>query len=252
MADLPELHRTLARQLRRLHLSPDEVPTPDAWRQLLLRVSTAYLQADDDRYTLERAIDISSDEMQQLHAMLARRARTDEMTGLPNRAALVDDLTAALSFAAGASEIAVLFIDLDHFKQVNDRYGHAVGDELLIQVASRLRSTVRHGDVVGRYGGDEFVALLGGLTSPRTAVTTGERIVRTLSDGFVLGTDAPVLIGASVGIAYASFGTDVRRLLREADSAMYEAKLRGRSQVVVFSEDRRDRPLGRDHLRAIG
>jgi len=242
MADVPELHRSLGRQLRRLHLTPDAVPDLDAWRELLARVSTAYAQADDDRYTLERAIDISSTEMQQLHSMLTRRARTDELTGLPNRAALIDDLTAALNYAPGAPELAALFIDLDRFKEVNDRFGHAVGDELLIQVASRLRATVRQGDIVARYGGDEFVALLGGLTSIDTAVAIGRRIVETVGEAFVLGVGVPITIGASVGIAGATRGADVAQLLRDADTAMYQAKLRGRGCAVVFDHALPARP----------
>jgi diguanylate cyclase (GGDEF)-like protein len=243
------LHRTLLRQLRRLQLSTAAAPSLEAWREFVERVSATYAQSDDDRYTLERAIDISSEEMQQLHAMLARRARTDELTGLANRAALVDDLSAALAYAPGAPEVVVLFIDLDHFKPVNDHYGHSVGDELLVQVASRLRSSVRHGDVVARYGGDEFVAVLGGQTSQGTAVAIGQRIVGLIGEPFHLGVDRPVRIGASVGLARARPGVDVAHLLHEADSAMYDAKLQGRGRLVAFPERR---TTGRTDLRSIG
>jgi diguanylate cyclase (GGDEF)-like protein len=226
------MHRTLLRQLRRLGLHAEAPPTLDVWRELLQRVSATYVQADEERYTLERSTEISSSEMQQLHAMLARQARTDELTGLPNRAAIVDDLAAALSYAPGAPEVAVLFIDLDRFKLVNDHLGHAVGDELLVQVAARLRASIRQGDTVGRYGGDEFVAVLNGLTTGQGASAIADRIVATMGRPFHLSVEDPVSIGASVGIAFAQAGMDVAAVLREADSAMYEAKVGGRGRCV--------------------
>lgn len=246
-----ELHRTLARQLRRLGLGPADVPTLEGWQALLGRVSTSYAEADDERYTLERAIEISSSEMQQLHVLLARRARTDELTGLLNRAALVDDLSAALSYAPGAPELGVLFIDLDRFKEVNDRHGHATGDELLVQVASRLRACVRQGDVVARYGGDEFVAILHGLTTPAVARSIGERIVEAVGADFVLSGGISVSIGASVGAASA-VGTDVAQLMQHADAAMYHAKVNGRGQVVAFAEGMTGPPSSASHLRLAG
>jgi diguanylate cyclase (GGDEF)-like protein len=237
----PELHRTLVRQLRRLRLSFDEAPSLAAWQELLRRVDTTYSQADDDRYTLERALDLSSEEMGQLHEMLAERARTDDLTGLMNRSALIDDLVETLTVVPETPELALLFIDLDHFKEVNDCFGHSVGDEVLVQVASRLRSSVRQVDLVGRYGGDEFVAVLRGDVASDLADTIGQRIVDSIAQPFHVGLDHPVRIGASVGVARAEVGADVNELLTTADAAMYEAKLRGRGRLVSCNDPRHPR-----------
>ncbi|GAB2615976.1 hypothetical protein Aab01nite_28600 [Paractinoplanes abujensis] len=163
-----------------------------------------------------------------LTAELSDQALSDPLTGLGNRAMLRERLGAALARARRSGRPAgVLLLDLNGFKQVNDRYGHHVGDELLQAVAARLHECVRAEDVVGRLGGDEFVVITEDLTSARDAVVVAERIVASL--------DAVIPIGphrlrtpASVGIALShSEVTGPDELLRLADAAMYRAKRRG-------------------------
>ena len=232
------LHRSLVRQLTRLRLRADAVPNAAAWAKLLATVSASYTDADNDRYTLERSIDVSSEEMRALHSELSVQARHDTLTGLPNRAALMDQLTMALAGARRLGhDVAILFIDLDGFKAVNDSLGHAAGDELLIRASERIRSVVRESDVVARLGGDEFVVLaVDGKDDLKRASGAAQRIVTTLESAFRFGAQ-DVYVSASVGVAWATAGdASADELLRRADLAMYQAKARGRSQFVVFDE----------------
>ncbi|MCW2608918.1 MAG: hypothetical protein QOC93_1170 [Actinomycetota bacterium] len=164
---------------------------------------------------------------------LERRALYDGLTGLANRALLTDRLTLAL---AGRDEsgpgVVVQFLDLDHFKSVNDSYGHAAGDRLLVQVADRLRSVVRAADTVARLGGDEFVVVCPGLDE-RGANALAARTLTALAAPFDLG-GVEVQLSASVGIAHASAGQDSDAVVSAADAAMLEAKRRGRGSQVTF------------------
>lgn len=230
-----DLHRTLERQLRRLGLTAEQVPGAPGWSRLLAAVSATYQGADDDRYTLERSIEISSGEMRALHDKLSAQARHDALTGMPNRMALLEQLATAQEWARRHHRlVALLFIDLDGFKLINDRLGHAGGDDLLISASRRIRLAVRTGDVVGRLGGDEFVVLCQSATDPLDAVVAGERIVRSLEAPFrIHGQDC--FVSASVGAAVVSDPGDTPEvLLRQADIAMYRAKRRGRGRVVLF------------------
>ena len=167
---------------------------------------------------------------------LTHRATHDELTGLPNRAALREGLSAALSRLDGERQLAVLFCDLDGFKDVNDGFGHSVGDQVLVAVARRLRQRCRSADVVARFGGDEFVVVLT-VPDPDRAVRMAERIVEALAEPLVVG-DAEIASGVSIGITVVRTppeGDDpVGALLRDADTAMYQAKERGRGPVRVL------------------
>ncbi|MGY1751523.1 putative bifunctional diguanylate cyclase/phosphodiesterase [Blastococcus sp. SYSU D01042] len=168
----------------------------------------------------------------------AWQARHDALTGLPNRAHLHELVDADL--AAPRTPVAVLFLDVDGFKEVNDSLGHETGDDLLRQVADRLTAAVREGDTVGRLGGDEFVVLARGCT-PEEAEALAERLRATLERPFD-SAGRTVGLGASVGIAGTS-GARYHRatdLVRDADLAMYAAKAAGRNRVHVFSPDLRD------------
>lgn len=159
---------------------------------------------------------------------LARQALHDSLTGLPNRDLMLDRLNVAIGRSRRRpTSLALLFLDLDGFKRVNDTFGHDAGDDLLVEVARRLSRTLRPGDTVARYGGDEFVILCEDLRGQREALRVAERARAAIGEPFAVRGEA-VIVQASVGIARARPGlTFAEELLREADLAMYRAKRRG-------------------------
>ncbi len=167
---------------------------------------------------------------------LAHAATHDELTDLPNRAMFLDRLEAALAKAARAQgHVAVLYLDLDRFKVVNDSLGHSAGDELLVTVATRLLRAVRPSDLVARLGGDEFVVLTEGVAGLEEAQTIGKRIEATLAEPILIGGQLTSL-SSSVGITLAGPKTTAGDLLRDADAAMYQAKRLGRGRQEVFDD----------------
>ena len=162
----------------------------------------------------------------------------DQLTRLSNRQRFNRQLLKALGHAERSGELmALLFIDLDEFKEINDTLGHHAGDELLSQAAMRFRSCVRTGDLVGRLGGDEFAILAESLNSPYDAEIVASKIIEVLQMPFVLGGHS-VTIGASIGIAlYPHDASDAEELLTRSDIAMYQAKRNGRNNVMFYSAD---------------
>jgi diguanylate cyclase (GGDEF)-like protein/PAS domain S-box-containing protein len=160
---------------------------------------------------------------------LAHQARHDALTGLANRSVTMERLTQMVAGARAAQQVAVLFVDLDDFKEVNDQFGHAGGDTVLARLADRLREIVRPGDHVGRFGGDEFVVVLHDLAGPEPALEVAERVTEELSRPLVDGARI-VTVGASVGVACTDDpAASATALLAAADAAMYEAKSVGRA-----------------------
>jgi diguanylate cyclase (GGDEF)-like protein/PAS domain S-box-containing protein len=171
-------------------------------------------------------------------AMLSHRALHDALTGLPNRVLLLDRLEAALSrIRRHRSYLAVLYLDLDRFKTVNDNLGHEVGDRLLQMVGQRLQQTLRPSDSVARLGGDEFAAVLADLHGPGEAQQVAERLLAVIAEPVDIDDSNPLVSTVSIGIA----GTDdgdatAGELLRRADFAMYTAKDRGRARVECYEQ----------------
>jgi diguanylate cyclase (GGDEF)-like protein len=166
---------------------------------------------------------------------LYRQAHFDSLTSLPNRLLFRDRLSQELASTAGGSQRgAVLYVDLDHFKKVNDSVGHIAGDQLLTIVAQRLRSCVKDGDTVARLGGDEFTVILRNLASVETASEIAQRIIETLQRPVsIAGRDH--YVRASIGITlFPDDGNTIEELMRNADLAMYQAKDGGRSRAVFF------------------
>jgi diguanylate cyclase (GGDEF)-like protein len=164
------------------------------------------------------------------------RARHDVLTGLPNREGFAEAIGSTLTFAQRKGEkFALLFLDLDDFKTVNDTYGHSAGDRLLKMVAGRIVHTLRTTDVATRIGGDEFL-VLANVHSNEQAVEIGQRLIAAVTSSYDLGGAASVKIGVSVGIAMApEYGSSFDDLLIVADQALYEAKSKGKSRCCVAS-----------------
>jgi diguanylate cyclase (GGDEF)-like protein len=176
---------------------------------------------------------------------LRHQSLHDTLTGLPNRALVLDRLQVAFHRAARPrTPVSVLFLDLDGFKSVNDTLGHAAGDDLLVGVAERLRAAVRPGDTVGRLAGDEFVVLCD-PGSPADVTSLAERLAEVLREPYVLGQGA-VQVTASIGVGIAEPDTDPERLLQQADAAMYRAKRQGGGSVGRIDE----MPIGADPVGA--
>ncbi len=176
----------------------------------------------------------------ELEAQLERRAFHDDLTGLANRALFSDRVAHALERVDRSPDepLAVLFIDLDDFKGVNDGLGHNAGDELLRQVGDRIRLCLRPGDTVARLGGDEFGVLIETLPSPLHATRLAERILEMLALPMPV-TGVSLAASASIGIAPAGPGVSVDDLLRDADIAMYSAKTKGKGRYELFDDDLR-------------
>ncbi|MPY93100.1 MAG: EAL domain-containing protein [Acidimicrobiia bacterium] len=184
-------------------------------------------------------------ERERAEARLTHHALHDHLTGLPNRVLFLDRLALALERTKRHAGVAVLFLDLDRFKLVNDSLGHEAGDHLLVAVASRLKSVIRSGDTVARFGGDEFVVVCENLASEEDAAGAAERLREALSAPF-LADGNEVFITVSIGIAVAD-GADATpsALLRDADSALYRAKDEGRARHELFTEAMRARAVQR-------
>ena len=194
-------------------------------------------------------------ELRESQSHLYRLAHHDTLTGLPNRLLFRDRLTQAINKAErNRTGVAVLFLDLDRFKQINDTLGHDVGDDLLVEVAARLQRQCRQSDTVARLGGDEFVFVLEAITNRKDAVGVGEKIMTALAAPIrVKGHD--LAITTSIGVAlFPEDATDLEGVLKCADIALYAAKEIGRSTVQVYrpdmAPDGRRPQLGADQFRA--
>jgi diguanylate cyclase (GGDEF)-like protein/PAS domain S-box-containing protein len=162
---------------------------------------------------------------------LARQATHDALTGLPNRRLFFEHLKTALAaHARRHTTLAVLFLDLDGFKGVNDTFGHEAGDAVLVEIAERLRRTMREGDTIARFGGDEFVALVPDAGSVDLVEAAASRLLAAVKSPVRLERGDEAVVTASVGIALSDRNGDADDLVRQADAAMYQAKSAGRDR----------------------
>jgi diguanylate cyclase (GGDEF)-like protein/PAS domain S-box-containing protein len=205
-------------------------------------------QHGDVEHVLVMSTDITA--LKRSEAELVHQALHDPLTGLANRALLLDHLSTALAQRQRRPEpLAVLFLDLDRFKVINDSLGHTAGDRLLVEVGRRLEAALRAGDTVARLGGDEFVMLLPDVGSAEEAMAIAERVLREVSRPVQLDSEE-VYTTASIGIALAHGGDHATadNLLRDSDTAMYRAKARGRDRYELFDEELRTQATTRLHL----
>lgn len=185
---------------------------------------------------LEQRVKERTQELEDVHAKLLKKALYDELTNLPNRLLFIQHLESTINQLQDSPNhrFAVLFLDCDRFKVINDSLGHSVGDQLLVSIAQRLQSTVSNIDILSRFGGDEFAILLRDLTKPEIAIQTAEKIINILAEPFSI-LSYPIYINASIGVAYSQPDyTRPEQILRDVDTAMYRAKSRGISCYQVF------------------
>ena len=203
-------------------------------RIVWVRDESAIVRNEKGEPVFYRGVMFDITERMTLEEQLTHQAFHDPLTKLPNRALFYNRVEHALARRGREIDpLAVLFIDLDDFKGVNDAYGHGAGDELLIQVASNLRSSLRAGDTAARFGGDEFAVLLENATPDRTA-QIAQRILDTFDIPFKLG-EKEMRVSGSVGaVVSTSRDEDVESLLANADAAMYRAKMEGKARYVLF------------------
>ncbi len=205
------------------------------------------------RHFLALKQDVSLRKQQEM--IIARQASFDNLTGLPNRSLVMDRLHQLLKTARRSEhQVAVLFLDFDDFKKLNDSLGHEVGDLFLVESAKRIKDAVRGGDTVGRLGGDEFLILLGGLEDSLDAAHVARNILQQFNKPIKIG-GRELLLTASIGIAvYPGDGDDPGELMRKADSAMYHAKTRGRNTHFYFTDELEHKVVRRltleEHIRS--
>jgi diguanylate cyclase (GGDEF)-like protein/PAS domain S-box-containing protein len=244
----PSSRASLRRALEALHqgesstadlrLSPTE---PERW----VTWQSVPVPADDDSSPIAFASTVDISDLKMAEAALARQATHDPLTGLPNRRHLLESLIEALSSLGRGPRtgtVALMFIDLDGFKLVNDVLGHDRGDLLLKTASSRIRNAVRAHDIVARFGGDEFVVLLEHVSDRGELHDVAQRILDALTAPIVIDGD-PADVGASIGITIATGpDDDPDALIRNADAAMYRAKEHGRGRYEFYRPDARPEP----------
>ena len=169
---------------------------------------------------------------------LAFLANHDALTGLPNRMMLISHISHAVEGAKrNGKQLALLLLDLDRFKNINDSFGHLAGDDLLQQLSVRLKARLRGNDMIARLGGDEFVVLLEDVSQPEYAAKVAENIIATIEEPWLLSNHSEVYVGTSIGISlYPDHGDNALELLKHADAALYQAKGSGRGVAKYYSE----------------
>lgn len=169
---------------------------------------------------------------------LTRTSQRDALTDTPNRTLMLDRISRSISYARRHHrQLALIFLDLDHFKQINDNMGHQTGDDVLKLVTRRLNSVLRDSDTISRHGGDEFLILLSAIDSDQAVAAIADKILQALAAPVIFA-DHPVTIKASLGIAfYPAHGMEAQQLIQAADNAMYQSKRRGGNCFSIYSAD---------------
>ena len=224
-------------QLADMGIKLSEIPQHNPLVEMLMLLSTNRSAMDDAR-ELADALKLRREELEAANRELAHRAFHDALTGLPNRLMLRDRLSQAITRAQRKkSALAVLFIDLDRFKSINDTLGHRIGDAVLRGVADRISAMLRKSDTVAREGGDEFLVLLEDIGIPEHAASVAGKLLRALDEPYSVE-GRSLHCSGSIGVAiYPDDGADAEELIRHADAAMFDSKGGGRNQVHFFSPE---------------
>lgn len=218
-----------------------------AWLWVRFRAALIRSETGDPDYFIAQLIDVT--DQRAAEAKLMHQALHDPLTGLPNRRFFLSRLEQALARAARIQkQVAVLYLDLDRFKVINDSYGHGTGDIVLVEAARRLHELTRSSDTLARLGGDEFVVLAEDLVDEAEAQVIAERIEAALSRPMTVSPDVLVSVTTSIGITVARPGDGPASLLRDADTALYRAKEKGRARHEMFDDLLRTQAVGRMSL----
>lgn len=237
----PEWRQAVDAQLRRLDGEPAAAALEQRWRRLDGAGIDLEVSAGSVEWEGRPAIQVllrDVGERKRAETEIWRHANFDALTKLPNRRLFRDRLAQAVKKAQRSTQqLALLFIDLDGFKQVNDRLGHDAGDQLLVQTAQRLKQRVRETDTVARLGGDEFTVILGELEDVDRVELIAQQLLDAIGEPFILGHDS-AYVSASLGITlYPGDGAGPEQLIHAADQAMYAAKQAGKNQFTYFTEE---------------
>jgi diguanylate cyclase (GGDEF)-like protein len=202
------------------------------------RTQTHLLEANENLVVAAVHSQTKAETAEHVALQMSFKAERDFLTGLPNRALLTDRLAQSIALARRhRKRVALLFLDLDNFKEINDSLGHSVGDQLLQSAAKRLEACVRHSDTVSRHGGDEFVVLLSEIEAARDAACAAEKLLKAMAEPHIID-DHRLNIALSIGISiYPDDGDEADAVLSNADIAMYHAKRGGGNNYKRFTQE---------------
>lgn len=200
------------------------------------KLETTLREANENLVVASVNAQVMTEAVERVSVHLSYMAEHDLLTGLPNRALLTDRLVQSILLAKRhGNKVALMFLDLDHFKHINDSLGHGIGDQLLQSVAKRLQASVRTSDTVSRHGGDEFVVLLPHVDDAQSAAHAAEKLIQSVGEPHLIA-GQELRITLSIGISmYPDDGVDAEVLMRNADIAMYQAKRSGRNNYEIFT-----------------
>lgn len=205
-------------------------------------LSLTVLRNDENQIIRHIAVFSDISEAKEAQKLIEKQAHFDSLTGLPNRNLTIDRLSQLILFSSRANhKFALMFLDLDNFKSINDTLGHDAGDDLLLQTSQRLRDILRDIDTVGRMSGDEFVILIDQISDAQDAMTIANKILKTINVPYALS-GKMIQVSGSIGITiYPSDATTSENLMKNADNAMYESKSRGRNIASFFTQEMQDK-----------
>ena len=244
------LHKVLQRQLKKLGYKDGKF-TKGSLEDFINIVDKTYKEADEEREFLEQTLEINSKEMEELYEELKQKseseiakreqkyrelARKDILTGILNRYAFGEELEKIISNSKRTgAKFALLFLDLDHFKEINDTFGHAFGDELLVEIAKRVLPNIRKEDVFARLGGDEFVIIFTNIKE-ESILELIKKILCLFLKPWIID-KKELHITTSIGVAiFPDDATSSKELMQKADMAMYKSKEIGRNRVVFYKD----------------